>query len=325
MIPQKIKAGDEIRVIAPAVSMSRLKEDINQIAKAYFNSKNVKITFGKNVYETGLYNSASIEARINDLHDAFSDSNVKCILTAFGGFSSNQLLDYIDYDLIKTNPKILCGYSDITALQNAITHKTGLVTYSGPHYSTFGIKKGNEYTIEYFEKCLMQSAPFEIQVADQWSDEDWFVDQDNRHFFQGEDYIVINQGKAKGKIIGGNICTLNLLKGSQYMPEIEESILFIEDDKISMPQMFDRDLQALIHTKAFEKVKGIVIGRFQIDFDINTEQLTEIIKSKEAFNDIPVIANASFGHTMPLFTFPIGGSCEIEANENKCCIKIVEH
>lgn len=90
--------------------------------------------------------------RIKDLHEAFLDNNVKMILTAIGGYNSNQLLRYIDYDIIKNNPQIICGFSDITALLNAIYTKSGLVTYSGPHFSNFGMNKGLEYTIRYFNE-----------------------------------------------------------------------------------------------------------------------------------------------------------------------------
>ena len=100
------------------------------------------------------YMCASRDARVEDLNEAFRDENVKAILTVIGGFNSNQLLDYIDYEAIKNNPKIFCGFSDITALSNAIYAKTGVVTYSGPHYSSFGMLKGFEYSLEYFKKMF---------------------------------------------------------------------------------------------------------------------------------------------------------------------------
>lgn len=99
--------------------------------------------------------SSSIKSRVEDLHDAYKDKSIKAIFTVIGGFNSNQLLKYLDYDLIKGNPKILCGYSDITALTNAITAKTGIVSYSGLHFSTWAMKKEFEYNLEYFRKCLM--------------------------------------------------------------------------------------------------------------------------------------------------------------------------
>ena len=325
MIPKKLKIGDEIRVIAPSISMNRLKADIRNIAINNLVKLGYKVTIGKNCYETGIYDSASVDKRIEDIHDAFSDKNVKCILTVLGGFNSNQLLDYIDYDLIKNNPKIMCGYSDITALSNAIYKMTGLVTYSGPHFSTFGMKLGNEYTIEYFQKCLFNEEPLVIEPSEKWSDEDWYLHQEDRNFFESEKIKVINEGMAKGTIIGGNLCTLNLLQGTKYMPDLKDSILFLEEDKLSMPVTFDRDLQSLIQIPEFIGVKGLVIGKFQIDFNLKKEELVEIIKSKKELDNIPIIADVNFGHTSPIFTFPIGGTVEINANKTDARIEIINH
>ena len=142
-IPKKLNKGDEIRVIAPSRSMRILNNETITAAKERLEKLGFKVSFGKNVSNSmgEDYNCASIEDRIEDLHDAFRDKNVKAILTVIGGYNVNQLLEHIDYELIKENPKILCGFSDITALCNAIYTKTGMVTYSGPHFSSFGMKK----------------------------------------------------------------------------------------------------------------------------------------------------------------------------------------
>ena len=247
MIPNKLKAGDEVRVIAPSRSMKILGEDCIKIATERLESLGLKVTFGKHVMEADPdYMCASRDSRVEDLNEAFRDKNVKAILTVIGGFNSNQLLDYIDYEAIKENPKIFCGFSDITALSNAIHAKTGLVTYSGVHYSSFGMLKGFEYSLEYFKKMFFQDEEFEVISSKEWSDEAWFIDQENRHFEPNEGMYVINEGKAEGDIIGGNLCTLNLLQGTEYMPDINDKILFIEDDEMAGPiflMEFDRNLQ----------------------------------------------------------------------------------
>ena len=165
IIPEKLKIGDEIRVIAPSRSMCILSDETIQNAKERIEKLGFIVTFGKNVLHTigEDYNCASIEDRIEDLHAAFKDQNVKAILSVIGGFNVNQILDYIDYDLIKQNPKIICGFSDITALTNSIYAKTGLVTYSGPHFSSFGMKKGFDYTEEYFKKMFMQNEKIKVE------------------------------------------------------------------------------------------------------------------------------------------------------------------
>ncbi|MCA1012152.1 S66 peptidase family protein [Halobacillus halophilus] len=326
MFPDKLKQGDEIRVISPAESLAIIAEDQRRLAIQRLEQLGVQVsysTYAETRDDSAL--SQSIEKRVADLHEAFTDERVTMILTTIGGFDSNQLLRYIDYDLIRQNPKILCGFSDITVLSNAIYQKTGLVTYSGPHFSTFGMRKGIEYTWEHFRQVFTQTTPYFIEQADHWSDDRWFLDQENRHFYKNDGYVVINEGKAIGRTLGGNLCTLNLLQGTEFMPVLENTILFLEDDELTMPQTFDRDLQSLIHQPGFEKVKGLVIGRFQKESNVSLDHLHEIIKSKEELANIPVIAQASFGHTTPQFTFPIGGKAAIQAFGQEASIQMTEY
>jgi len=171
IFPEKLKAGDEVRFIAPSRSMEIINEETKNIANQRFADLGLKLSFGKHINESDEFNSSSIKSRIEDLHDAFLDKNVKGVLTVIGGFNSNQLLKYIDWDLIKNNPKIFCGYSDITILCTSIFTKTGLITYYGPHYSTFGQKLHFDYSLDYFNKCLISSNPFNILPINNWSDD----------------------------------------------------------------------------------------------------------------------------------------------------------
>ena len=271
------------------------------------------------------FDSSPVEARVSDLHEAFADPGVKGIVTTLGGYNSNGLLDYLDYDLIQDNPKIFCGFSDITALASAFHARTGLVTYSGPHFTTFGMKHGIEYTTEYFVRCLMREEPFEVLPADHWSDDPWYEDQENRAFVPNPGYEVIHEGEAEGKLLGGNLGTLCLLFGTAYMPDLVESILLIEDDEEVNVVHFDRLLQSLIHQPGFGGVRGLVIGRFQRASEMNLDTLRAIIESKRELDRIPVVANASFGHTTPQFTFPIGGGGRLRAAEGRVGLWIDEH
>ncbi len=327
MVPQKLKAGDEVRVIAPSRSMVILGEDCKELATRRLEELGLKVTFGKYVYEADEdYLVASREHRAEDLNEAFKDKNVKAILTVIGGFNSNQILDLIDYDAIKENPKVFCGFSDITVLSDAIYAKTGLVTYSGPHYSSFGMLKGFEYEFEYFKKMFFEDEEIEITSSSEWSDDAWFIDQENREFIKNDGMFVINEGETEGEMLGGNLCTLNLLQGTKYMPDISNKILFIEDDgsadKLYLVT-FDRDIQSLIHTPEFKTVRGIVIGRAEKNCNMTNEKWIKLIKNKPELSDIPVIAGADFGHTTPIFTFPIGGYAKLYAkgNEIKLTIK----
>jgi muramoyltetrapeptide carboxypeptidase LdcA involved in peptidoglycan recycling len=305
--------------------LSIVSEEIREMANKRFTDLGLKLSFGKHLEESDDFTSSSIESRIDDLHEAFADKNVKAIITVIGGFNSNQLLRHLDWDLIKQNPKIFCGYSDITALNNAIFAKTGLVSYSGPHYSTFGQELYFDYTLECFKKCLLSDEPFEINPSKEWTDDHWFKNQTERNPIANDGFWIINEGRALGTILGANLCTFNLLQGTEYFPNLQDSILFIEDDEESQRHHFDRDLQSLIHLPDFGKVKGIVIGRFQNTSKVTKDILTKIIKSKKELNSLPVIANVDFGHTDPKITFPVGGVAEMEAKDNICSLKILKH
>lgn len=326
--PKKLEIGDEIRIIAPSRSLSLLKEDTINLAKENFEKQGFKITFSKNCKESDMFISSSIASRVEDIHEAFRDQNVKAIFTVIGGFNANQILKYLDYELIKNNPKILCWYSDITALANAITAKTELVTYSGLHFSTWAMKKEFEYNLEHFKKCLMQDDKFLIEPSKTWSDDAWYADQENRNIQENKGFVVINEGEAEWMIFGGNLCTLNLLQGTEFMPNISDSILFIEDDDQAgnlFSVEIDRNLQSLIHQPNFEKVRGIIIGRFQKNTDITIEKLKYIIQTKEELKSIPIIANVDFGHTNPMITFPIWWMIKMSVKGNEARLEILKH
>lgn len=323
-IPQKLKPGDEVRIIAPSRSMAIINDETREIAAQRFRELGLTVSFGAHVEECDEFSSSSITSRVDDLHDAFRNPNVKAIITILGGFNANQMLPYIDWDLIRDNPKIFCGYSDITILCNAILAKTGLVTYYGPHYSTFGMRDYFQYNLDYFTQCLMGDQPINVVPSDEWSDDTWYIDQANRAVITNKGWDVVHRGTASGTIIGGNLNTLNHLQGTEWMPSIENAVLFIEDDSETRDVLFDRDFVSLTQQPGFSTVKGIVIGRFQRDSHISEEILRNIIARNEALRSIPIIANVDFGHTNPMITFPVGGKCEIDTSGTSSII-ITEH
>jgi len=327
MIPAKLKSGDEVRVISPSTSMSTIKPDALEVANSRLEGMGLKVGYSAHAQECDEFSSSSTASRIADLHAAFSDNSVKAILAARGGFNSNQLLSQIDFDLIKRNPKILCGYSDITTLTNAIYAKTGLVTYSGPNYSSFGMKYGFDYSLEYFKKAVLKNSPkeYEIHPSEKWSDDRWSDDQEKREFIKNTGTQAMQFGEATGTIIGSNLSILNGLQGTEFLPSLENSILFIEDDHISSPALFDHNMQSLILQPGFEGVKGICIGRFQKASNMTTALLERIISTKKELKEIPVISELDFGHTSPQFTFPIGGKARIISEKGNAKLEILEH
>ena len=324
MIANKIKKGDEVRVIAPSGSLARLDDNNFKIAKERLESLGLTVTISKNAYNVDKYGTSSIDERIQDIHEAFLDKNVKMIICAIGGYSVIQILDKIDYELIKNNPKIIVGYSDNTALLNAIYTKTGLVTYLGPNFADFAVKLGFEYTFDFFKKIVLSNSDIVVEDSLEFSDDQWYINQDNRVFEKNEGRKVVNEGKAIGKIIGGNLCTLQLLQGTEFMPDLNDSILFIEDDGETgkaFIKEFDRNLQSLLHCAKGKKIKGLVIGRAENVSEMNYDKWNKIIESKSELQNIPIIINADIGHTTPIFTFPIGGNANIVAKDKNIEIK----
>ncbi len=325
MVPPKLGPGDEIRVVSVAASLGFIPTEQRETAADRMAGLGLEVTYSKNGEIRDRFDSSPVEARLSDLHDAFSDPNVKGMLTTLGGYNSNQLLGRLDYDLVRENPKILCGYSDITALATAIHAKTGLITYSGPHFSTFAMKRGIGYTLNHFERCLMREEPYDVEPADHWSDDAWYEDQENRDFVPNPGHAVVNEGQAEGKLLGGHLGTLCLLFGTPYMPDLAGAILLLECDDETRPHHLDRELQSLVHQPGFDGVRGIVFARFQRASNVDLETLSEIVHAKPELHRIPIVTNASFGHTTPQFTFPIGGAGSIRAEDGRAHIRIQTH
>lgn len=325
IIPPKLKSGDTIRVIAPARSLGIISPENRKIAQQRFADIGLHLTFGRHVEEMDQFRSSSIESRIEDLHDAFRDPTVQGIAAVIGGFNSNQLLRSIDWELIRRNPKVFWGYSDITVLHNAMLAKAGLVTYSGPAYSTFGMLRYFEYDLQYFQKCVMEEGEYTVMPSTEWSDDPWYLDQGDRHLIKNPGYLVLHEGKATGRVIGGNLGTFQLLLGTEYCPDLDGSILFVEDDMSTDDVNFDRDLLSILHQPGFAGVKGLVIGRFQLKSEMTDEKIMAIIASKKELEHIPVLANADFGHTDSMFTYPIGGTAKINVQTSGSSIAILRH
>ena len=310
MIPPKLNKGDEIRIIAPSGSLSRVRTDVLERALAYLDENGFKVTYSTNCREMDQFSSSSVESRVADLHEAFADPDVKAVMACIGGFNVNQILPYINYDLIKTNPKILCGYSDITALLNAVYARTGLVTYHAPHLAALGFLREREYTHKYLTACLMNEEPVPVVPSE-----------------TAGNYTVLQEGTCEGEIAGGNLCTLNLLQGTRYMPDLRDRVLFIEDDNIMgdyFPYEFDRNLQSLLQAGGAESVRGVVFGRFDESCKLTEDAIRAIIKGKVPAG-IPVVFGADFGHVFPMISFPVGGRVKLSAAGDRIDLQITEH
>jgi muramoyltetrapeptide carboxypeptidase LdcA involved in peptidoglycan recycling len=189
-----------------------------------------------------------------------------------------------------------------------------MISFSGPHWSTFGMEQGLEYTIDWFIKVLVDSKPnewFDVQPSKEWRDDAWFIDQTPKNVFKNQGYQVIQKGIANGTIIGGNIDVLNLLRGTPYFPIVEDPILFLEGTGDVQYEHFDQLVQALLYIPKFkESLRAIVIGRFQIGSKMTVQDLQHIFETKRL--DIPIVYGLDFGHSTPHLTIPIGGQCRLD-------------
>ncbi len=321
MIAKGLVKGDHIRVIAPSDSIQPdIKEDIIQRGVDRLSQMGLLVSFGKHVREVDEFKSTSIENRLEDLHDAFADPSVAGILALSGGSSSNQLIKHIDYELIRKNPKFICGLSDITALVNAIYTKTGLVTFYGPHFMSIAASTEPEYTLTYLAKCMMDDKEIDVVPASYFYNTQW-SDQRQENF----GHWVINEGEAEGIIVGGNFLTFNFIQGSEFTVDDKEMIYVLEDNGAESVNNVQNQLQSLMLQPNFRNVRALVIGRFREESGMSRELLTQIIKSKRELETLPVIGNVDFGHTVPQLTLPIGGYMHVRALNQKSEIQFRRH
>jgi muramoyltetrapeptide carboxypeptidase len=332
-IPPKLVEGDEIRVLALSRSLGGVTQpggfaarDV-EFAVGRLESVGLKVSFGHHVDECNAHLTASLQHRLEDFHEALADPSVKAILAVTGGIGAIQLLDGLDYDRIAKHPKIICGYSDIAYLCNAIFARAGVTTYYGPNFTSFMMRTGTEYTLHNFRACLFGDSPFEIQPAEKWSDDTWHKDQENRTFYANEGFWRIQSGDAEGTILGGSYVCLNMLQGTAYFPPLDDAILFLEQPSEGKATLMalDSGLRALSYQPDFRGVRGIVFGRFASSGGVTRENLAGLIGEIPALTHLPVVANCDFGHSVPVLTLPIGGRCTVRANENKVSIMLKIH
>ena len=309
---KNLKKGDHIRVVSPSSSIQSIGGfDANVRAKEKLEELGFNVSFSSNYFEHDLFDSASIASRVEDLHEAFVDPSVDAILATMGGFNCNELLPYLNYDLIAQNPKIFCGYSDTTALLNAIYAKTGMQTYMGPSYSSFKMKEGQEYQSQSWLKAVTQD-DYDLVPSKEWSSDPWYDPTKPRHFMPTE-WKVYNAGSASGTIIGGNLSTFGLLRGTPYAPQEENYILFMEEAEEDDYIEFARHLAALL--QAYPNPQAVIIGRFPKECEMTEEILLAILDKHPLLKTIPVLYDADFAHTQPLFTITIGAQATLDTNE----------
>ena len=300
--PIALKKGDTIGLVCPAYS-AFIKEEV-QIAVENLQVMGFKVVQGKHIFDRYGYLAGKDEDRADDINKMFADKKIDAIMAMHGGWGCARILPLLDYELIKKNPKIFIGYSDITALLLGIYSQTGVVTFHGP----VGSSTWNSFSVDYFKNTLIDGNATKMNNPVRKADS----------LVQVEDRIyTITSGKATGKLIGGNLTVLSHILGSKYVPDFTGAILFLEDVQEDTYRI-DRMITQLKLAGILNQISGFVFGKCT---DCPPSKSYGSLTLEDIFEDhikplkIPAFSGAMIGHIKDKFTVPIGIEASIDATE----------
>lgn len=288
----------------------------------YLKSRGYEMIHGSLQGKQDFYRSGTIQQRAEEFNNLLYNEKVQILMASIGGNNTNSILPHIDYEYLKKYPKIIIGYSDTTALLLAIYAKTGLVTFYGPAVaSSFGeLPPFVDRTFEYFDSMVKGriTCPYDYPMPEFWTDEFIKWDEQDRSKAQYKnDWICVKTGICQGRLIGGNLNTMEGFFGTEYMPEIRKGdILFIEDS-LKDACTIERSFSLLRLAGVFDRVSGIILGKHEKFDDNGTGRKPyEILQEVLGETEIPVLAEFDCCHTHPMFTLPLGCQVRLDA-ENK--------
>lgn len=290
IIPQKLKKGNTIGVIAPSDPIIGIKiEELNK-AREMIEKTGFKVKYAKNLFSNTNGYSSTPEEKAEDINTMFADKEIKMIWCAKGGGNSNSTFEYIDYENIKQNPKIICGYSDANSLTNIITEKTGLVTFCGTNFKTIATDE-TDYS---YKQAIKRFVEGSLEIGQ-----------------EGEEYNTIKEGTAEGRLIGGNLWATKQLISGKYSINFKDKILLLEEFGLeSEPAMVSNYLYYMKQNGIFDQIKGIWIGYYEHESNISLEKIViDTIGNKYKF---PIIKSNNFGHTDRKMVIPIGTKAKID-------------
>ena len=296
----KIKKGDTIGVIAPSSKIDKDDLDVINNSVLLIESTGLKVQFGKNAFKNTLGYGATPKEKAEDINEMFADKEVKMIFCVSGGFNSNTVFEYLDYELIKNNPKPLCGFSDSTSLENAIYSKTGVITFNGPT----------------FKSLTSWATPYAYEeVVKRFIKGDMTLGQED------DEYITLQEGVTEGILVGGNLSLVSEMSSGNYSIDFTDKILFIEEFCLeSPPEAVSNYLYHMKQNSVFDKIKGVWVGNY--DGSVALEKiLLDVLEEKYK---IPIIKSNNFGHTEKKTVIPVGGKARIDTRK-KVKIEIVEN
>lgn len=293
--PKRLKAGDTVAITSPAGAVwdDKQVETFTNILKGF----GFKVILGKTLTEKHGYFAGSEELRLKELHDLFADKSVSGIFCMKGGWGCARLLDKINYDLIAKNPKVLIGFSDITALLIAINAKTGLVTFHGP----VGNSGWNDFTSASFRSVVMNGERTNYPVGPSADDKP----------------VIFHQGKASGVLAGGNLTVLSCIIGSGFLPDWKGKLLFLEETK-EEPYSIDRMLTQLKLAGMLGNISGLIFGKC-VKCDAEEPEkafkLMEVLEQHIRPLGIPAFYGAMIGHIENKLTVPVGIKATMDADK----------
>lgn len=299
--PKALRSGDTLGLIAPSGVIDH--EDSISVTKELFQAMGFRIQEGKFIRNRYGHLAGSVEERVDDIHRMFANPQIKGIICLRGGSGAARLLDQLDYDLICSNPKIFLGYSDITALEMAIYSKTGLVTFHGP----VGTSSWPSYMRKQFNDLLVDNQ--QLVYQNPVSVGDYLIQRSNR-------IQTINPGEAEGRLIGGNLAVLSGICGTDYLPDFEGAILFLEDVGEELYRV-ERMFSQLHLSGVLSKLRGFIFGKCtncKPGIGYGSLTLEQILEDYIRPLDIPAYTGALIGHISEQFLLPIGARVQMNAN-----------
>ena len=300
--PKALQKGDVIAITAPAGAIFN-KTHITKFEKR-LHDLGYKTIKGKSLYQQKGYLAGSDDFRVNELHNFIKNKSVKAIIAMRGGWGCGRLLDKLDYELIKQNPKIIMGYSDITSLLIKISQQTGLITFHGP----VGYSSWKSFSTQQFNNVVVDAKQVVMQNPSNYKN----------------DLKTLTKGVVKGELIGGNLTVITSMIGTKHEPNWHNKILFLEETG-EEPYRIDRMLWQLKQANVFKQINGVVLGAFtkcNPDEPEKSFSLDEVLNQYFKNKTLPVYKGATFGHIIPKFTLPIGVCVEIDSS--KFTIKMLE-
>ena len=323
MKAKQLNANATIGVLSSSAPISATVPVRYKRGKAYLEGKGFRVVDGELYGRKDFYRSGSIKERADEFNRLLYRDDVSILMASIGGNNTNSILPYIDYAYLKQHPKIVIGYSDTTALLLAIYAKTGLVTFYGPALaSSFGeFPPFVDLTYKNFELMVCGGVyiPYIYQIPDMWTDEfiDWIA-QDRGKEERPNEWICVNPGICRGRLIGGNLNTMEGFFGTEYMPEIKKGDILLLEDSLKDACTIERSFSLLKLAGVFDKVGGIILGKHEKFDDSGTGRKPyEILKEVLGNSSVPLLAEFDCCHTHPMLTIPIGCMVELNATEKK--------